>query len=192
MSTPTTPPAADALRPAKPPVGLGSAPLVAQLFALLLVVLGAIAVQDTVSRAGWISQASWIDTLTDSFGTVSSSDPLVLVVAVVAAVLGVLLLPVPFMRRPRTSVPLRSETGVHLRTRDLRKVVAHTLEGTDAVTDTSVRTNRRTVKVVVTTLAAKDRNAEIAQSVRDRLAPTLEALEKAPRLKVGVKNGDLS
>lgn len=177
-----------ALRAAKAPVGTGSAPLVAQLLALVLVALGAVAVQSALSAWGVVRQASWVESASTALDGTRYDDPLVLVVGVVLAVVGLLLLPVVVARRPRTSVDLEAETGVHLRTRDLARIVAEAVEGTDAVTDVDVRATRRKVAVRVTTLALKDRRDEIRLAARGRAEPVLRALASPPRLSVSVKH----
>jgi hypothetical protein len=177
-----------ALRAAKAPVGTGSAPLVAQLIALALVALGAVGVQGALADWGVIRQESWLAAAVRSLDGTRYDAPLVLVVGIVLAVVGLLLLPVVVMRRPRTSVDLDAETGVHLRTRDLARIVSDAVEGTDAVTDVDVKATRRKVKVRVTTLALKDRRDEIKDAARERVEPVLSALDSPPRLTVSVKH----
>ena len=77
---------------------------------------------------------------------------------------------------------------VHLRTRDLGLLLGEAVEGTDAVTDVSVRTKPRTVRVQVTTFAPKDRREEIRAAALARTEPVLAALASPPRVKLTVKN----
>lgn len=178
----------DAMRAARAPVGVGSAPLVAQLLALALVALGAVGIQEALVRTGAWKTSSWTSAVVDSVDGLRYDDPIVLVLSIVLALLGLVLLPLGFKRRPRTSVALDAATGVHLRTRDLARIAASAVEGADAVTDVAVKAGRRTLKVRATTVASRDRQDEIAQDVRNRLTSSLDALERAPRLKVSVKN----
>ena len=78
----TRPPADDALRAAKPPVGVGASPLVAQLIAIALVALGAVGVQALLSQTGAIGQAPWTTTALEAVDGTGSDSPVVLVVAV--------------------------------------------------------------------------------------------------------------
>lgn len=187
MSTDTTQPTS-ALRAAKAPVGAGAAPLVAQLFALALVALGAVGIEEALARSGAISQPSWIDATLTAVDGIGQDDPIVLVAGIVLAVVAVLLLPVVVLRRPRKAVALESETGVWLRTGDVARIAKGAVEGTDAVTDVEVSSSRRTLKVVATTVASRDRKAEIVGNIERRLADTVGALERAPRVKVSVRN----
>ena len=66
------------------------------------------------------------------------------------------------------------------------------VEGADAVADVHVKAGRRTLKVRATTVAARDRNDEITADLRDRLASSLGALERTPRVKVSVRNEGVS
>jgi len=180
------------LRAAKAPVGVGSAPLVAQLLALLLIALGVVGVQEALVRTGAVQGSSWTRAVVRSVDGTRWTDPLVLAVGVVAVVLGMLLLPVGLLRRPRRSVALQAETGVHLRTKDLATIATSAVEGADAVTDVRVDASSRSLKVRATTVAANDRNVEIARGLEERLAASLDALEHTPRTKVYIRNEELS
>lgn len=188
----TRPPADDALRAAKPPVGVGASPLVAQLIAIALVALGVVGVQALLSETGAISQAPWIRTALDAVDGTGSDAPVVLVVAIVAVVLGLLVLPIAFKRRPRKAIELDAQTGVRLRTRDLSRLAKAAVEGADGVTDVRVTSSRRKLRVVATSVAAKDRDAAIRSDVESRLQPTLRALQHGPRLSVSVRNEGVS
>ena len=179
---------ADVLRPAKPPVGTGSSPLFAQLIALAFIGLGVVGVQALLVSLDLVSGQAWISSVVDAADGISGSSVLVLVVGIVSVVLGVLLLPVVFRRRPRTGVALHADTGVYLRRRDLSDVLEAALDGTDAVTDIRVRTTRRKVRVDATSVAGKDRDSEIRDAIGVRLAPAMDALARPLRLGVTVRN----
>jgi hypothetical protein len=176
------------LRAAKPPVGTGASPLVAQLLALALIALGVLGIEELLSSAGVIDNGSWTLAAVDALDGTAHDAPWVLVVSVVLVIAGLLLLPVVFRRRPRKAVELRASTGVHLRTRDLARVAVAALDGTDTVTDVSVKASRARLRVLVDSVAARDRNKAIDEDIRSRLAPSLGALERPPRLKISVKN----
>lgn len=176
-----------AVAAAKPPVGVGASPLVAQLLALALVALGVVGVQDLLARTGALAQEPWLDTALSSVDGVAADSPWVLVGGIVAAVVGLLLLPIPFRRRPRKALELKAATGVRLRTQDLSKLVRGSLETVDGVTDVDVRTSGRTVRVTAATVVSDDRRSGVTRDLRKQLAPTLGALEKAPRPKIKLK-----
>jgi len=176
------------MRAARPPVGTGRSPWVAQLAALAMILLGAVGIQEALSRTGIISRPSWIDESLTAVDGVRSDAPWIVAVAVLVALAGLLLLPMALTRRPRKALTLRAGTGVYLRTGDLARIAESVLQGAEAVTATSVRAKRRRLVVTASTVAARDRNSAIVRDVRSRLGPTLDALEKAPRVKVTVKN----
>lgn len=180
----------DAMDAAKPPVGTGPAPLVAQLIALALIALGVLGIQEALVRSGLVASKSWTSAGLDAVdGTRAAT--WVVVVGALLILAGVLLLPIVIMRRPRKTVSLTANTGVYIHTRDLGRICGHAVEGADAVTSVHVRTAARKVHVTATTVAPKDRNAEITADVRSRLTTTLDALERTPRVKVSIKNEGL-
>lgn len=179
------------MRAARPPVGAGRSPWVAQLAALTMILLGVVGIQEALARTGIISQPPWIGEALTAVDGVRSDAPWIVVVAVLLVVAGLLLLPMALARRPRKALTLRAGTGVYLRTADLARIAESALQGTEAVTATSVRASRRSLLVVASTIAASDRNSAITQDVRSRLEPTLATLENAPRLKVSVQNEGL-
>ncbi len=184
----TRPAADDALRAAKPPVGVGASPLVAQLLALALVALGVVGVQALLSSTGATSQPSWIGTAVDAVDGTASDAPVVLVLGIAAVVLGLVVLPVALKRRPRKAIELDARTGVRLRTRDLSRLATAAVEDTDGVTGVRVKASRRRLRVVATSVAAKDRDAAVRADLERRLEPTLRALQRAPRVAVSVRN----
>lgn len=188
---PAEPDPKDAMAAARPPVGTGSSPLVAQLIALALIGLGILGIQEALVRTSAITSSSWTSAVVDAVDGLTTAT-WVLIVGAVLAVLGLLLLPIVFKRRPRKTVSLSASTGVYLRTRDLGRIAEGAIAGIDTVTDVSVKASRKKVRVTATTVAGTDRNADIADDVRARLAPSLGALEHPPRIKVSVTNEGLS
>lgn len=178
----------DALRAGKPPVGTGSSPLFAQLIALVFICLGVVGVQTLLVSLGVTAGTAWTSSVVDAGDAIKGTSMVVLVVGVLAIVLGLLLLPVVVRPRPRKGVALLANTGVHLRPRDLARIVESALDGTDAVTEVQARANRRSLRINATTVAGKDRNGEIKADINSRLSPTLSTLERAPRVKVTLHN----
>ncbi|WP_051706148.1 DUF6286 domain-containing protein [Nocardioides aequoreus] len=179
----------DAVAPAKPPVGVGATPLVAQLLALGLVALGVVGVQDLLARTGLIAQAPWTDTAVSQVDGLASDSVWVLVGGIVAALLGLVVLATALRRRPRKTLELDAQTGVRLRTRDLPRLLQGTVETVDGVTDVDVRASRRSVRVVATTVVRDERRREVATELEERIAPTLRAPHRAPRPRIKLKEG---
>ncbi len=175
------------MTPARPPVGVGASPLVAQLLALLVVATGVVGVQEAVSRVGLVGGPSWVGSTASALDGLSPP-PWLLLAAVVLAVVGLLLLVVALKRRPRKSLTLQAQTGVYLRTGDLAKLVSERLDGLDAASDTSVDVSRRKIQVTVVSIAPQDHNQAVTSAIDERLAPCLAAIESPPRVKVTIKN----
>ena len=172
---------------ARPPVGTGASPLVAQLLALALVALGVVGVQDLLARTDVLSQAAWIQTAIDAVDGLAHDTVWVLVGGIAAAVVGLLLLAVGLRRRPRKTLELDAATGVRLRTRDLATLLEDSLETVDGITGVDVKASRRSVGVRASTLVADDRRDEVLRDLEARLAETLGALEHAPRHRIKLK-----
>lgn len=190
-STPTPDAASGPLRAGKAPVGTGASPLVAQLFALALICLAAVAVQHLLVLQGAVTGSSWLASAVESTDGISGDTPLVLVVGIAAVVLGLLLLPVALKPRPRKGIPLATTTGAHLRRQDLRRIVESAVEGTDAVTDVVVKVTRRRIRVTATSVATKDRDAETRAAIDERLTSVRDALERRPAVTITVRHEDI-
>ncbi len=183
-------PSADPLHAAKPPVGVGPAPFVGELVALLVVALGVVGVQEALVRSGLLDATSWSSAAVDAVDGLRVAT-WVLVAGVLLVVAGVFVLPLAFRRRPRKTVQLLADTGVSVRSRDLGRLCEHALADADAVTDVSVRAGSRTLRVTATVVAPEERNAAVVEDLRTRLRPVLDALARTPQVKVSVKNEGL-
>lgn len=190
-TTPTHDAASGPLRAGKAPVGTGASPLVAQLFALALIALAAVAVQHLLVQTGTASGTSWLASTVESTDGIAGDSPIVLVVGIVAVVLGLLLLPIALKPRPRKGIPLATTTGAHLRRRDLRRIVESAVEGTDAVTDVDVTVTRRRIRVTATSVATKDRDPETKAAIEERLTSVSDALERRPVVTTTVRHEDI-
>lgn len=181
----------DAMTAARPPVGTGTSPLFGLILALGLIALGVVGVQEALVRSGAVNGASWTGWVLTRLDGVRSADWM-LVVFAAAVVVGLLLLLVVLRRRPRKTLALRSNTGVFLRTQDLARVAASLVEGTDGVTDVSASASRSRLKVTVFTVESEGSNPQLSDTVRERLSPCLEPLARAPKVRVNIRNEDLT
>lgn len=173
---------------AKSPAGTGATPLVAQLLALALVALGVVAVQHLLVQLGAVSGDSWLDTVVQAADGVAGDSPAVLAAAIVALVVGVLLLPIALKPRPRRTLALTADSGVHLRRKDLTRVVEAAIDGTDGVTDADVSVGRRKVKVVARSVATTDRDAALESTVREQVEKVCAAVDPSPRVDVTIRH----
>lgn len=180
----------DALRAAKPPVGSGPTPLVAQVVAVLVIALGVVGVQEALARTGIVttSWTSWV--LTHLAGR--TADFSVLVGSVVLALVGLALLVLVVRPRPRKTLTLDAHTGVYLRTGDLARIVQSRVDGAEGVTDVDTTSQRSRLSVGVRTIEPAARDAELEADVRARLEPVFAALTNAPRLDVEITHQDLT
>ncbi len=176
----------EAMSAAKEPVGTGSAPLFAQLIGLALIGLGVVAVQHLLAARGAISGSSWLSATVDAVDGVQGSSPAVLTLGIVAVVLGVLLLPVVFKPRPRTSLTLAASTGVHLTPKDTARIVSSSLDDVDSITAVKVVATRRKVRVKATTVAPKDRATEVSSDLRQAAERVLAPFAKPPKLVISL------
>lgn len=175
------------LTAAKPPLGLGAAPLLAQLLALLLIALGVVGIHDVLARTGLVSQDPIIEGLLGGAGTLTATSPAVLTAAIVVALVGLVLLGAAVRRRPRTTLELRAATGVRIRRRDLPKLLRGDLETVDGVTSVDVTASGRKVTVVAGVLVRDERRAEVREELQRRATDALSALERSPRVKIKMK-----
>lgn len=173
---------------AKSPAGTGATPLVAQLLALALVALGVVAVQHLLVQLGAVSGDSWLDSVVQSADGVAGDSPAVLAAAIAALVVGVLLLPIALKPRPRRTLALTADSGVHLRRKDLTRVVEAAIDGTDGITDADVSVGRRRVKVVARSVATADRDAALESTVREQVEKVCAAVDRSPRVTVTIRH----
>lgn len=187
----SAPDSSAAMTAARPPVGTGSAPLFGLLLALGLVALGVVGVQEALVRSGAIHETSWTSWTLTRLNGVRSVDWM-LIVYVAAVAVGLLLLFVAFRRRPRKGIALRAHTGVYLRPQDLARVADSVIDGLDGVTDVNASASQRRLRVTVSTVEPEERNNSLSDAVRERLKPTLDSLERAPKVSITFRNEDLS
>ena len=163
---------------AKSPAGTGATPLVA---------LGVVAVQHLLVQLGAVSGDSWLDTVVQAADGVAGDSPAVLAAAIVALAVGVLL-PIALKPRPRRTLALTADSGVHLRRKDLARVVEAAIDGTDGVTDADVSVGRRKVKVVARSVATTDRDAALESTVREQVEKVCAAVDQSPRVDVTIRH----
>lgn len=192
----TQDPAADpneAMSAARPRVGTGTAPLFGLLLALLLAALGVVGIQEALVRSGAVGAGSWTSAALDAVDGVEAAGWMVPVFGVLV-ILGLLILPVVVMRRPRKTVTLAARTGVYLRTGDLGRIADSLVDGTDGVLDVHSSATRRRIRIrATTTTSAGGGTSPVApRDIEARLAPCLSALEHPPRVKVDLRNEDLT
>lgn len=180
-------PPADApvMAKAKTPISAGRITALGVVLALVTVALGVVGLHDALVSANAFGGPFWVtstihalDGLKPQWWAVPAGALMVLI--------GLWMLTVALRPRPRTAVALKSQTGVFLRPRDVKKLAARAADDVDGVVATQVSATRRaaTMSVVVT-----GDDGRISQDVEDAVAERLAALDPPPRLKIKAKPG---
>lgn len=173
------------MRPARQPTGSGPVGVVGPVLAVLLLAAGAVLVRDALVAAGALSGRSWLGAAAEGVRGSAPATWLVPAGAVVVLV-GLWLVVTALRPRTRTAVPLTSQSGAFLHTRDVARLAAGAARDVDGVLDASASASRRKVVVTVSGTAADGLREDVTAAVTHRLA----ALESAPRISVGVRTSE--
>ncbi|PWJ52797.1 hypothetical protein SAMN06264364_11749 [Quadrisphaera granulorum] len=169
------------LRPAPLPTGAGRIGWLGPLLAVLLIGVAVVLGQDAWTRLGG-GQNTWLGSAISGLNGLAPSTALA-VPAVVAVLLGLVLLLTAFSRRTRKALVLRGDLGAHLTTRDVARLAAGAARQVDGVLDASVTATRRKVSVEVVTTG----DSATADAVQGDVARALSALVSAPRVSTTTK-----
>lgn len=206
MSSPVTPPVgdvSDAARPAheadrsattpdqqaahppptaKDPRGFARVTVFGVLWALALIALAVVAGHDALAYGKLISGKPWLESVLTA---VDGMKPLFswVVAAVVAVLIGLLLVYVALRPRPRLGTPVRAETGVFLLDGGLRRLAAGAAEDVDGVDTAKASTSGRRVSIDVHGLSA-DRDTALEGRVREHVQSRLQQLDNSPQVRV--------
>lgn len=165
---------------AKQPIGVGPAPLVGLLVAVLIVAVGVVGVQHALYATDLVG-TSWLDETIEGVDGLRSA-LWVLLLGVALIVVGLWLLLGALRPRPKKAVALRAETGVFLRPRDLERLAGAAATDVPGVLDAGASATRRKVTVKVEGTGDQEVAANVTTAVRERLA----GLENPPSVSVAV------
>ncbi|MGL4743307.1 MAG: DUF6286 domain-containing protein [Dermatophilaceae bacterium] len=170
------------LKAARAPVGAGTVTIVGALLAVLVVAVGAVAIQAAASAAGLVDGTSWLTRWADSLdGTAPAAwTP---VVAVVLALIGLWLVLLALKPRPRTGVAVQARTGVYLRPTDVARVASAAAGDVDGVAEVDASATRSTIRLRVSSSSGDG----VRSAVKDAVDGRLVALAKQPRVKVATR-----
>lgn len=176
QQTPTPLPAA------KTPVGAGGAAVVGLILAVLLIVVGVVAVHDAFAAGGVVGGTPWIDGVA---GALDGVTPAVWVVpvGVVLVLVGLWLLLTALRPRPRAAITLHAKTGVFLRPRDVATLARSAAQDVDGVTSAKVTATTRKI-----TVAARTTTGGLEQHIAQAVTTRLGALAKTPTVRVTLKS----
>lgn len=143
--------------------------------AVLVVALGVLVLREALVAAGTVQGEPWLAPAVDSADGITPS-PLVVVVGVVLAVLGLWLVGVALGRRVRTRLDVTSSTGTTIGIADAARLAASAADEVDRVLSARASATRRSVTVTVTTLEGDDVTEAVRAAVTERLAPLAQPL----------------
>jgi hypothetical protein len=143
--------------------------------AVVVVALGVLVVRDALVAADVVSGDPWLAPAVDQADGVGPS-PLVAVVGVVVALLGVWLVVIALGRRVRTRLPVASSAGTTIGIGDAARLAASAADDVDAVLSARASASRRSVTVTVTALEGDDVTDAVRAAVTERLSPLAQPL----------------
>ncbi|WP_328291473.1 DUF6286 domain-containing protein [Kineococcus sp. NBC_00420] len=183
-ATPATQPAA--MRAATQKSGSGAIGVVGPLLAILLLALGVLLLRDALVAAGIFSGKQWASSAVSGlqgFAPVWWLIP----VGVVVVLIGVWLVVTALRPRSRKTLPLTSQTGVFLHTRDVARLASGAAADVDGVLGVSSTATRRKVTVSVQATGHGSGGSGLRESVEAAVTERLSALQSPPRVAVAVR-----
>ena len=178
-ATPATPPVPE-------PTGAPPAVLPALLVGLVVLALGVAAVRDAVVTLGWVSGSPWSTPVLDALDAGVTRSPVVVVVGVVVALVGLWVLLRAVSRRPRTEVSLGEGIHAWLAPQHVARVAALTASDVDGVVSARARPGRGRRALTVRVVATEPAAAAVKASVRTAVDEALAGLDPTPRVRVRV------
>ncbi len=167
---------------AKDPRGFARVSVFGVLWSLALIALAVVAGHDALAYGDLISGKPWIQSALE---TVDGMKPQFswVVLAVVAGLIGLILIYFALRPRPHLGTAVRAQTGVFMLDRGLRSFAAASAEDVDGVDTARASASGRTVRVDVHGPSA-ERDAALEGRVQQRLESRFEPLEQPPRVRV--------
>ena len=182
MSLSTNSGAPAPMRAATQKSGSGPVGVLGPVLAVLLLALGALLLRDALVAAGAFAGSPWLPAAADAlegFAPVTWLIP----AGIVVALIGLWLLVTALRPRSRKTLPLTSQTGVFLHTRDVARLASGAAGDVDGVLDASSTATRKKVFVAVHATADAGLRESVTAAVTERLAP----LQSPPRVDVTVR-----
>lgn len=180
--------AAEAAAPAAPavpePTGAPPAVLPALLVGLVGLGLGVVAVRDAVVSAGWASGSAWAAPVLDALNAGVDRSPVVAVVGVVVALVGLWMLVRSVGRRPHTDVSMGAGTRAWIPPQHVARVASVTAADVDGVVSVRVSGSRR--RVAVRVVATDTAIAAVREAVTAAVEQAVAGLDPTPRVTVRV------
>ncbi len=168
-----------AMPPAKTPRRSGVVATLGILLAILLTVLGVLAVRDALLYAKVLGGSPVLHDLAQVLQGLRPQ-AWVVVIAVVLTLLGLVLLVTALRPSVSAATAVTAETGVFLRPRDVNRLVETAAEGVDGVLGVRVSSTPRRLKVDIRSTGDEG----VEERVRDAVTAGLAPLEHQPTVRV--------
>ncbi len=173
---------ASQLPAARTPRATGPVPYLGILWAFLLLALGVGAVRDSLVVLDVIPGGSWTGQALSELDNQAPTDWMV-ALAVVAIIVGLLLISVALRPRSRSELAVNAHAGVFVTKAGVRRLAQAAALSVDGVDTVSVSASTRQVKVAATAVTdSSATEAGIAAAVND----ALQGLERVPDVRVRV------
>ncbi len=169
------------MKSARPQTSAGRIGLVGPLMAIILIGIGVVLLHDTIARTDSRPGRTWTAALADGLDRVTA-EWWMIPAGVGIALLGVWLIITALRPRSRKTLPVTSQTGVFLHTRDIARLASAAADDVDGVLSTSTVASRR--KIVITVESDRDGVADV---VRDTVTQRLSLIATLPKITVRVR-----
>lgn len=170
------------MRAASQKSGSGPIGAVGPVLAVLLLAVGALLLREALVAAGAFTGSQWLPAAANGL---KGFAPIwwLIPAGIVVAVIGLWLVVTALRPRSRRTLPLTSQTGIFLHTRDIARLASGAARDVDGVLDVSSTATRRTVDVRVQGTGDAALQDAVTAAVTDRLSP----LASPPRVAVTVR-----
>ncbi|WP_432561745.1 DUF6286 domain-containing protein [Kineococcus sp. SYSU DK003] len=169
------------MRPATQKSGSGPIGVVGPVLALLLTALGIVLLREALVTTGAVAGTRWLPAAAEGLRGFAPAWWLI-PAGVVVALIGLWLLVTAVRPRSRRTLPLTSQTGIFLHTRDVARLASGAAGDIDGVLQASSSATRRKVSVSVHATTDQGLREAVTEAVTHSLAP----LRTPPRVAVTV------
>lgn len=177
-------PANDALPASKAPAANGTLAVLGVLWSLLLIAAGVVALHDALADVDILGGTPWLDR-TAVWLDARTPENWMVIAAGVLALVGLWLVVIAAMPRPRREISLKADTGVFLSSKSIRRIAASAAGDVPGVeiADTSATKSRVNVDVANWVGDAEGAKQAVTSEINERLS----SLTKPPRVRVSMR-----
>lgn len=163
------------------PLAPAGASYLGAAMSVLLIALGAIGVREALVGVGWVGGEPWI---ADTVAAIDGSAPMPWTpfAGIAAGVVGIVLVVIAVKPQRRRAVRAHAATAVYVDVTDVARIASAAAEAVPGVISARSTASRRTLTIRCEVSGAAD--DELKKAVNDSATTELEALERAPRIRV--------